>query len=80
MKGPNNTEEAITDCKSARSQARDCVRALRVMCDPVLGLVDTVNTKMSAAERLMDGGELEFAQRLFVDVLRDIDRFKLGTL
>lgn len=79
MENRSDVREEELDYESARSQAQDSVRELNVMCDTIIALVDDVNTKMGAAERLVVGEEYEMARRLFLNVLRDINRFKFGS-
>lgn len=70
------------DCKAARNKALDEVRALHVLCDPVVELVESVNWKMGAAERLLEreeGEDYDTARKLFIKVLREIERFNSGS-
>lgn len=79
VNNPDSDKDDNMDYDTAFDKARDYVRELHIMCDPIVDLVNTVNERMGAAERLSQVGQFELARRLFLDVLRDVERFKFGT-
>lgn len=79
VKRPGSAKEEKLNFGSTHRLAVDRVRELHVVCDPIVDLIDDMNDKMGAAERLSQAGEFEVARGLYLDVLRDIRRFKFGT-